>query len=646
MIKVNKSVDMNGGQLIALFVLSLVMGLANSNVYAQEFFLPSQDLTQWTDIANLRTIPVDKNFTSEEEIYSFPQQAGIVGLGITGKVKLNDVNSLVRVILIDEHRNEYLVYEAYPLVSPNEPFSISNACRETCRFSPIVPSALKIELIDAAIRIEAVVINPKTAVQMRTLAIPTKEVEQLDEVKKTQEAEIIKLLNQQIKAKGLKWVAGETSVSVLSFEDKKKLFGRETLPNLQGFEYYKGGIFELEPGVPSTNEEDSISSVIDAFDWRNRHGANDPASPYYDEDPTGSGWITSVKNQGSCASCWAFGAVGATEAIANLFYNQHLDFDLSEQQMLSCAGCGSCSGGNPNCVLSYIMSSGAVDEACFAYSATDEACSICGNPNDLIKIAGFEQLSPPNMTNDELKLRLINDGPLSFGISSWWHCIVLVGYDTDPEDGEPIWIIKNSWGTGWGENGYGKVKVPLDDIYLTSALWTPITSQINSFAIACLDEDGDGYYNWGIGAEKPDSCQGATAEPDCDDWNPGLGPMLADGSCAWTVSIDIKPSKKLENVINLKKGKNLKVAIVGNAEFDALQVNPTTVRFGPEEADPVRFKSKDYNHNGYSDLVLTFNIAETGISCGDTEATLTGQTFPDPVANIVGIDTFTVEPCP
>jgi len=112
------------------------------------------------------------------------------------------------------------------------------------------------------------------------------------------------------------------------------------------------------------------------------------------------------------------------------------------------------------------------------------------------------------------------------------------------------------------------------------------------------------------------------------------------------VTIDIKPSKKTENVIDLKKDKNLKVAIVGSPAFDALQVNPDTVKFVPSGASPVSFKGQDYNRDGFSDLVLTFKLNETGIACDGTEAILTGETFSDPVTNIRGRDSFTVEPCP
>ncbi len=110
------------------------------------------------------------------------------------------------------------------------------------------------------------------------------------------------------------------------------------------------------------------------------------------------------------------------------------------------------------------------------------------------------------------------------------------------------------------------------------------------------------------------------------------------------ITIDIKPSKKpVDNVINFKKNRNLKVAILGDAVFDALQVDPETVAFGPSEASPVRFKGKDYNKDGFYDLILTFKLNQTGIACGDTEATLTGETYSGEA--IEGSDNFTVEPC-
>jgi hypothetical protein len=119
--------------------------------------------------------------------------------------------------------------------------------------------------------------------------------------------------------------------------------------------------------------------------------------------------------------------------------------------------------------------------------------------------------------------------------------------------------------------------------------------------------------------------------------------QLSPTPISTSVTIDIKPDKKTENIIDLNKGKNLKVAIVGDAAFDALQVDPATVTFGPSGASPVRFNSRDYNRDGFSDLILTFNLIDTGIVCNINSATLTGETYGGEALEGSGI--FTVQPC-
>jgi hypothetical protein len=102
-----------------------------------------------------------------------------------------------------------------------------------------------------------------------------------------------------------------------------------------------------------------------SFDWRTAHDADIPSSPYFDGNPDytyvwtdgvitdtifeyGNGWMTSTKSQQSWAAtcpngCFLFAFTGPLEAIMNLYYNQHLDYDISEQHIMDClSSCGSC----------------------------------------------------------------------------------------------------------------------------------------------------------------------------------------------------------------------------------------------------------------------------------------------------------------
>jgi hypothetical protein len=97
------------------------------------------------------------------------------------------------------------------------------------------------------------------------------------------------------------------------------------------------------------------------------------------------------------------------------------------------------------------------------------------------------------------------------------------------------------------------------------------------------------------------------------------------------VTIDIKPGNK-RNVINPRANGGIWVAILSDTDpgspFDpSSQVDIPTVEFGPDGAKAIRHKVKDKNKDGLGDLLLRFKIPATGIACGDTEATLSGETF-------------------
>ncbi|MDH3431843.1 MAG: hypothetical protein OEQ14_17730 [Gammaproteobacteria bacterium] len=112
-----------------------------------------------------------------------------------------------------------------------------------------------------------------------------------------------------------------------------------------------------------------------------------------------------------------------------------------------------------------------------------------------------------------------------------------------------------------------------------------------------------------------------------------------------TVTIDIKPGKT-PNSINPASMQHIAVAVLTTETFDATQVDPLTVAFGPNGASESHGRShiKDFDEDGDADLILHFSTPMTGIQCGDTEATLTGETFDG--QPITGSDAISTVPCP
>ena len=93
------------------------------------------------------------------------------------------------------------------------------------------------------------------------------------------------------------------------------------------------------------------------------------------------------------------------------------------------------------------------------------------------------------------------------------------------------------------------------------------------------------------------------------------------------VSIDIKPGSDPNGVNPRSKGV-IPVAVLGSVDFDATQVDFSTVVFGPGKAPSVHDGHvENVNGDGFDDMVFHFKVSDTGIVCGDTDATLTGETF-------------------
>ena len=183
--------------------------------------------------------------------------------------------------------------------------------------------------------------------------------------------------------------------------------------------------------------------------------------------------ITPVKNQGECGSCWAFAATAEMEAFIKIYYG--VEMDLSEQQSVSCNPYGAgCNGGWASASYYVFQQQGAVTEGCMPYLSADppEAPCIQSGMKKYGYITGYNHIS----NNVEQIKTALQNGPVCTGIDAsdafevyssgcfeeisytTNHLVLIVGYDDRSCDEEGAWIIKNSWGPGFGENGYITVK--------------------------------------------------------------------------------------------------------------------------------------------------------------------------------------------
>ena len=108
------------------------------------------------------------------------------------------------------------------------------------------------------------------------------------------------------------------------------------------------------------------------------------------------------------------------------------------------------------------------------------------------------------------------------------------------------------------------------------------------------------------------------------------------------IAIDIMPGKD-PNTINLKSGGFVPVAVLTEGDFDALQIDPDTAKFGPGHAVTARYRVKDVDSDGDDDLLLYYRVQQAGITCSDTEATLSGELYNE--TPITGTDSVQTKNC-
>jgi len=202
----------------------------------------------------------------------------------------------------------------------------------------------------------------------------------------------------------------------------------------------------------------SFLSAPDSFDWRD------------------NGAITPVKNQAACGSCWAFSVTENVESVWLISgHGDNSTIGLSTQQIVDCdtddSGCG---GGDTPTAYQYIINAGGIEsEEDYPYNADDNDCSFVKS-KVAATISSFKYATQ-NSDEKMMKNNLVSWAPLSICVDAarWQfytggvvtpkdcgtdldHCTQLVGYNKN------YWIVRNSWGTDWGIDGYIYLQMDTD----------------------------------------------------------------------------------------------------------------------------------------------------------------------------------------
>ncbi|CAD5232419.1 unnamed protein product [Bursaphelenchus xylophilus] len=218
-----------------------------------------------------------------------------------------------------------------------------------------------------------------------------------------------------------------------------------------------------EDATPATPIRSKRSVSPASFDWRSKNG------------------VTPVKDQKQCGCCYAFAAVGAIESQYKI--KNKKDIDLSEQQAISCTyeqsaydNNGGCDGGSSPGVLRYAIDKGLTTEANWKYTSGDNLqVPSCQSKPVAFKISKQQQLPQDNEDNTAKVVATVGpvvtyvdadqmmdyksgilDAPKPSGGWQINHGVLIVGYGS--ANGVDYWVIKNSWGTGWGESGFVRIR--------------------------------------------------------------------------------------------------------------------------------------------------------------------------------------------
>lgn len=510
---------------------------------------------------SLKTYNVSTKYTANTNI-SVGYENVIYGIKLTGNVNLNSENSLIRILLHGFNGETVLLHEYYYPLFLLGNYDLEEA-EENILINGIIMNKLEIIVVDASLQLENFIVYDSEAERNQNEVLTYDQII-LDKIDR---------LNSNLEQVGFIWRAEKPDYPMFFYE--RDLVSNYSL-NTHGSEYYGFGIFsDYGPDyyANQTMNRSLNNSIVNEWDWRNRHGATNETSPYYDYEPEWyingyvnmyNGWMTRIHSQNewnSCPNgCFLFAPLNAVEAMLNLYYNQHINLYLSQQYAMDCCCCtsGTCvNGGSVASVLESTKNTGIIENSCYPYINAIGGCQLLYVPQHRVFINSYQPFYNVSLESDNvIKTRIVQSGPLAAIVGS--HAMCLIGYNVIHEGlvlnghssfcnivvpdnsgyiGLNYFIYKNSRSAADDHNGYVyAIRTYFENPELQGTGLTTLYSintpndDLSPLTVRCVDLDGDGYYNWGIGP-KPANCPNCPDEPDCDDSKIYLGPYDSRYGC-------------------------------------------------------------------------------------------------------------------
>ena len=194
------------------------------------------------------------------------------GLALSADIELYSYESYIRIILVDlNDGREYLVYDAYyPMNKISTKYSIEEFTYEANMLYNISNAVVKAEIYNAECFVKNIVYSTNLY-SNKDRFYAAKDLQ-----KHRQDSILVNSVNKRIANDSMIWIAGNTSISNMFYDERKNILPKNSnneIPNLQGLEYYTGGVFVVYSDL-TTNLRNETSDYVDDFDWRDRHGTS------------------------------------------------------------------------------------------------------------------------------------------------------------------------------------------------------------------------------------------------------------------------------------------------------------------------------------------------------------------------------------